>query len=250
MLENLGGGIYRICIPFERIYTTSFLLIHNDKLIIADTGANRTDVEQYILPVVKEMGKEPAYIICSHFHWDHSGGLQTLMEVFPKTKVCTFSKERQGERYYHLTEGEVFLERFQMLHLPGHSEDSLGIYDLQTKALLTFDSLQKFGLDRFGTGIYDYKIYRKTIQRVRELAPKEIIAAHDYVPDGFRAVGADEVEAFLTNCEASINKISSFGKAHRDLSWEEISRLYTVENPKLPNIGSGGFIEASREWEE
>ncbi len=249
MLEQLTDGIYRICIPFERIYTTSFVLTHEGKTMVADTGSCQEDVEAYILPALEALGVKPDYIVISHFHWDHSGGLQAIMEAFPDATIGTFSGERNGGRYHHFVDGEVLFHRFQMLHLPGHSEDSLGIYDLKIKALLSFDCLQKFGLDRFGTGVWDYATYRKTIQRVRRLAPIEIIAAHDYVPDGYRAIGADDVEVFLANCEASVNKISSFGKMRRHLAWDEISRLYIMENPELPPIGGGGFLAASKEWE-
>ncbi len=248
MLERLLDGIYRICIPFESIYTSSFILKNDDKVVIADTGSSQEDVAKYILPTLRGLGLKPDYIVISHFHWDHSGGLNALIEAMPSIRIGTFAEERHGQQYHQFTEGEVLFDRFQMLLLPGHSEDSLGIFDLKTKALLSFDSLQKYGLDRFGTGIVDYPAYRKTIQRVRDLAPNEVIAAHDYIPGGYRAIGAKDVETFLMNCEASIDKISAFGKLHSHLEWDEISRLYIAANPELPPIGGGGFLAASKEW--
>ncbi len=54
MLEKLKEGIYRICIPFEDIYTSAYILIEKNDAIIFDSGNSDKDAEAYIIPEVSK----------------------------------------------------------------------------------------------------------------------------------------------------------------------------------------------------
>lgn len=54
MLEKLKEGIYRICIPFEDIYTSAYILIEKNDAIIFDSGNSDKDAEVYIIPEVSK----------------------------------------------------------------------------------------------------------------------------------------------------------------------------------------------------
>ncbi len=198
MAERLKEGIYRVCIPFENIYTSAFFLVSGKSCIILDSGSDDSDAEKYIIPETAKLGVTPKYLVSTHTHGDHHGGINALKAAFPEAVPALFSTAVQGS--YHLTDGEILLDRFKVLNLKGHSRDSLGILDLKTSTLLSGDSLQMYGIDIYRGLVTDTDEYLATIRRVRELGVQTIIASHDYEPLGFMAEG-EKVAEFLDFCE-------------------------------------------------
>ncbi len=249
--EQINEGIYRLCVPFENIYTSVFLLMHGDHRILVDCATTKDDVEEYIIPALKQMNIVPTYQVCSHMHGDHCGGLSTIMQYYPEMTVGLFSTEPQyaGSPFYHFKDGELLADRYKMINLPGHCEESLAVFDTKTKSLLTFDSLQMFGVGRYGTIIGDLGSYKKSIQKVRILAPENIIAAHEYIPHGFQASGEKEVRSFLDQCEEAVGFIKKFADKYAQDNDEQVAALYHREYPELPPIG-WMTVQAVRNEEE
>lgn len=186
MIEKLYEEAYRIVIPFGDIYTTSFLLARDGKCIIADSGKTDRDAQQYILPQVEEMDLVPEFLLISHAHSDHIGGMRTLREAYQNANVL-------GVTENNLKDGDVLLGRYQVLQLTGHTEDSIGVLDLENHVLFSFDSLQLAGISRYRNGVADKVAYQKTICRLQRLKPNGIIASHAYEPYGYKAMGEEEV---------------------------------------------------------
>lgn len=185
--QKEDNGIYRLCVPFEAIYTTVFALNEENKWVLCDTAATDHDVEKYILPAIHNLGAAPDYIFCSHSHSDHAGGLPSLRRAFPDAKL--------------IIAPTVLLNRFEVLSLRGHSEDSLAIFDTKTKTLISFDCLQQRGIDKYRSGISDKEKYFKSISLIRSMDIERIIFSHDYDPCGYRVTGKTEIENVLTVCE-------------------------------------------------
>ncbi len=204
MTERLKEGIYRVCIPFENIYTSVFILIKGSEAVILDSGANEDDSRKYVIPAVAELGVTPKYLVSSHTHGDHHGGINALKQAFPDAVPALFSKDVADS--YYLTDGEVLLGRFKVLNLKGHSEDSLGILDLHTNTLISCDSLQMYGIDKYRGLIFDAEKYLESINRVRMLKVSAIIASHEYEPLGFMAEDKN-VQKFLGICEKATRAV-------------------------------------------
>ncbi len=179
-------GIYRLTVPFEVIYTTVFALNEGDKWILCDTATTDFDVKNFILPALLDLGATPDYIFISHSHSDHAGGLPSICKAFPHAKI--------------ITSPTILLQRFEVIGLKGHSEDSLAIFDTKTKSLLSFDCLQQRGIDKYRNGISDRSTYLKSIERVRNMAVKRIIFSHDYEPCGYSVSGKAEIRKVLDIC--------------------------------------------------
>ncbi len=245
--QKIEEGIYRLCVPFYNIYTTVFLLVHKKHCILVDCASNESDVEKYIMPALQQMNVIPTEIICSHMHEDHSGGLEALAKKFSESTVGMFAEipDYIDNPKHQLVDNDVIGDRFKILNLKGHCKDSLGIFDLETKTLLTFDSLQMYGVSYWGTGVSNYMDYKATLCRVKELSPKRIITAHDYVPYGYQACGEDEIQRYLTACEEAIDFVKEYAAVHQELDSEETAQLYRKEYPKLPPI-AGYVVECVR----
>ncbi len=233
MLEKLKEGIYRVCIPFEDIYTASFILVERNSAIIFDTGTTKKDAVGYIIPAVENLRVPIKYIIISHMHGDHCGGLDVLRDKYPNAVVGLFSKEI--ENAYYFVDGEIIMDRFQVFNLKGHSEDCLSIYDIKTKTLLTGDCLQLCGVGRYGTSAPDMAEYFKTIDRVKEFKPDAIIASHEYVPLGSIAEG-ENVESYLDECKTSVERICTLAKRNPLLDGAALVELFHSEYKNMPQL--------------
>ncbi len=185
--EFLDDGIYRLCVPFGNIYTSVFAISNGEKWIICDTATTVFDVKNHILPALRTLGATPDYILVSHSHSDHCGGLPALLTAFPNA--------------VHITNPTVLLNRFEVISLKGHTEDSLAILDMKTRTLLSFDCLQQCGIDKYRDGITDKTEYLKSIDKVKRMDLKQIIFSHDYDPCGYRVSGVKEIANALKICE-------------------------------------------------
>ncbi len=224
--------------PFEDIYTSVFALLNGNKLIIFDTATTESDVKTVILPAINILGIEPDFIVCSHQHGDHCGGMRYLLKAYPKAVAALYDKniEYKGHKTVHLNDGDILLDRFMVLNLKGHTKDSIAFYDLKNKTLISADCLQLNGVSKYGTGVSDYNDYIETLKRVKSLRINNIIAAHDFVPLGNSAFGSCAVDEYLKECENSIENICEFVRKNNMLSNDDIVDSYNLQNAKLPPI--------------
>ncbi len=195
-MENLKEGIFRIKIPFFNIFTSSFVLVENGDAIVYDFGSNDKDAKTYIIPELDSLGVNVKYLAVSHDHGDHSGGIGAMMAKYPDAKVISM-KDRWGEES---RDGDILIDRFKIIHLMGHSNDGMAILDMKTNTLVSGDTLQVFGVDRWKTYYTKYELYIETLEKVKALDVDGIIAAHEYEPCGAIAEGKEAVAVFLDEC--------------------------------------------------
>lgn len=194
-MEKLIDNIYRICVPFDNIYTSVFVVKCGEKYVVLDCATTDFDVEEYIYPKLKEAGIIPDLIIISHLHSDHSGGLKKLRSYFPDAEAAMFGENLLKDR--QLKDSEVIYGVLKILNLKGHTEDSLAVFDLRTNTVLTFDCVQLAGVGQYRNGISDKEKYVNSLNLLKELNPENLIASHDYDPLGFSAWGRDAVFKYL-----------------------------------------------------
>ncbi len=197
-MEQLKEGIYRICIPFETIYTTSFVLVEGRDCIVYDFGSKAADAETYIIPMLDSLGVNVRYLAVSHAHGDHCGAISAMIEQYPTAKVVHMGKRWNS---IPILDGDLLLDRFRLVGLMGHSDDGLAIYDRKTETLISGDALQAWGIDHWKTYFTDYELYTEALNKVRTLDPHTIIASHEYEPCGAIAEGREAVAVYLAECE-------------------------------------------------
>lgn len=200
--EKLTESIYRLCVPFENIYTAVFALRSGNAWALLDGATTKEDAENYILPALKELGAKPEYIFCSHLHDDHAGGIFRISEEFTDAPVVHFGKPmKEWKSTRTAKDGEIFFERFTVLNLSGHADECLAVLDIKDKILLSVDALQPGRVGRFLPSVSNQASYAKTLRRVKNLDLLTVITSHDYDPFGCRADGQTEIEKYLLECE-------------------------------------------------
>ncbi len=198
-LIEIAKGILLLKIPFEDLYTSVFFVESEEGLAIIDCATTADDVDTYILPALKSIGKDATHLLLTHSHGDHAGGAVHLLARCPHMRVQTF-QSMELPRFSSLQDGDVVQGRLQMLALPGHSSYSVGYLDLPTKTLISGDCLQLAGVGKYVNGIRYPDRYLSSIERLKAMEIHRIIASHDYVPLGSLAEGREAVLHYLDTC--------------------------------------------------
>lgn len=219
--------------PFGKVFSGVTLVI-GEKICLIDSGASAQTVKECILPALKEKGLTPndiSYLLCSHTHGDHIGGHSKLKELSGASVVAAdiaaeklrdplkFNKQIRAQFPFDSpppsiglcgTEPDILMEdgemlgRLQLLHTPGHDNDSLSWLDNKTGTLITGDSVQLGGTIVQGIAFYvDLTAYRESIKKLINLNAENLIAGHDYKPYGHFAKGQKETQKYL---QASLEK--------------------------------------------
>ena len=229
--EELYPDIYLLKVPFSGLWT-GVMLIRGEENCLIDSGARDTDVDQYILPGLAELGLDLDsihWLLNTHSHGDHIGGHARLTNLAnlkvaahrssaPKVENpvpyaiqtrTKFPEHSPAPQCYLqgvpvdrvLEDGEVIAGRLQLIHTPGHDDDCVCWLDLPTGTLITGDSLQGNGTPAQGVGFYkDLDAYRTSVEKLRQLPVENMICGHEYDGIGWNITGAENVRRALEVC--------------------------------------------------
>lgn len=238
----VGNRIYRLNLPYKDIYTTVVVLESDKGNILFDTAFTQADVQEQILPAYKALGlADPKYIFISHNHGDHAGGLKWVLEAFPEATVLSRSaalaQSHPGAAFISPEDGDLFLEDFQVVTVPGHTPDCSAILDRRSGTLVTGDCLQVYGI--YGSGAWGAVIcwqqqHLEALKKLHTMDIRAIIAAHDYHPYGNSVRGKAEVKAYLDGCLEALCRIRDILKVNPDRTDEEVTAL--CNDGKLPTV--------------
>ena len=220
-----------------------------DRDLVIDTGMGLSPLKAFIL----QQTDRPLHAIVTHTHFDHSAGLHefdcrlghraeadtlaapdwtnTLYgggwaaielidpRVYPNFDPETFQVKAAPLTGF-LDEGDVMDlgdRVFRVLHLPGHSPGSIGLYEESTKTLFSGDAIYD-GLLLDNLVHSDPAILRQTLERLRLLTPTTVHGGH------FRSFGTERLEELVATYMAG-------GLRIEDLSvWmTEQARLHGVK---------------------
>ena len=167
-----------------------FLGSGNSKIMI-DAGQDVLEYEERLNKMFDTLNFSVSHILITHQHPDHTYAIKFVLSRFPSVVVYKFKaidevslkydedlQNKFGFKYtYILSEQTLRLNEYelQIYHLPGHSEDSIGIYDPKTKRLFIGDTILGEGT---GTQISNLVIYMKSLQRILTMDVEILLPAH------------------------------------------------------------------------
>ena len=164
------------CLNFEAPFM--YLLLGDDRALLLDTGATDNPESFPLLTTVRSLvGERSLLVLHSHSHGDHRRGDtqfsgQTGVELVAPNAASlrAFLDKADGtgsDRSIELGGREVIV-----IETPGHQEESITLYDSQTRWLLTGDTVYP-GL----IYVKDWQAYRESISRLASFAQSHELAA-------------------------------------------------------------------------
>lgn len=185
------GEIYRLKIPFENLYTSVFLLLTDGKYTLVDCATSSQDVDEWIEPALKKLGlrfSEIDCVIVTHEHSDHAGGLPRILQKNPNVCVMRTVQKMNG---------------IEICSMHGHTKDFVGIFEPNSKTLISGDGLQGAGVGKYRCSLESKEEYLKTIEKIEQDERIEnILFSHAYEPwykNG--SFGREAVKQVLKDCK-------------------------------------------------
>ncbi len=230
--EKKTDGVYYLEVPFGGCWT-GVALIQGKHNYLVDSAGSLECLGEYIIPALGKLGlalSDIDYLLNTHTHGDHVGGHAHIKALNPGITIVS---SREGEDKlrdplkYNIKIRQVFPEHSpapsagllgvepditvddgyvlegEMCYIstPGHDSDSGCWLHMQTKTLISGDSLQLNGTSVQGTALYmDLPAYRDTLLKLSRLDIKMILAGHEFLPVGAYANGKEKVAEYLNKC--------------------------------------------------
>ncbi|MBF0406310.1 MAG: MBL fold metallo-hydrolase [Candidatus Riflebacteria bacterium] len=147
----------------------------DDVNTLVDTGTDAWFLDQ--LPEINTgVGKKPVQqVVLTHCHFDHAGGIKKIRDKY-KPEVLAYSTFEGADR--HLKGGETIRmgdSFFEVIHFPGHSQDSICFYSQSEKTLFSGD-VQLFIRTPGGTYLQSYV---DVLCRIVDFPIARIFSGHD-----------------------------------------------------------------------
>lgn len=176
-------------------YLTSAFLIEKEKFYLIDTFCGPESMLPILEEIEKASPKKEVVVINTHFHWDHVWGncsfssygiiahekCRKLLHESWEAQLSKNEKYIMGpveKKLPNITFEEKMVfhtDGIELFHSPGHTEDSISIFDHENQFLYVGDNLEK-------PIIYvenkDISTYIETLKKYLEYKPKRIIASH------------------------------------------------------------------------
>ncbi|KAG5873923.1 hypothetical protein JTB14_030348 [Gonioctena quinquepunctata] len=168
--------------------TNTYIVGTGKRRILIDTGD--ADVPQYInhlKSVLTYEGIDLAHIFITHWHHDHIGGLNNVLEdIKEKTKHCQIWKYPGGKNMddnskcallESLKDGQEFCVEgatLRVLHTPGHTDDHVVFHLLEDNVVFSGDCILGEGTAVF-EDLYDYM---NSLNEISNLQPSLIMPGH------------------------------------------------------------------------
>jgi hydroxyacylglutathione hydrolase len=199
-VEQIAPETYAIGEPQNDPDNYEYLLIGDRRALLIDAGATSRDIR----PVLAQLTKLPVTVIPTHLHFDHINGLRYFNSIalidLPETRsrvqkdgrvhlaryqyMCWFGPLRSPEfRVTEWVRPKSFIDlggrRVEVLWTPGHTTNSISIYDRAAKLLFTGDLIYPTSLYAFLPGS-SLSAYEATVAGLLTMLPSDttIFGAH------------------------------------------------------------------------
>lgn len=177
-------------------YTTNvFLIEKKSKVFLIDTFCGPHSMEPIKKILKDKYNSKDVIVINTHFHWDHVWGNSSFKEnIIISHELCrelldeNWKDQLEKNKKYVLGNIEKVLptltfnekinfndEGIEIFYSPGHTIDSISIFDQDEKILYVGDNLEK---PIIYVENYDIELYIKTLKRYLDYKPKNIMAGH------------------------------------------------------------------------
>ncbi|HDP97229.1 MAG TPA: MBL fold metallo-hydrolase [Euryarchaeota archaeon] len=176
-------------------------LIRDEKSILVDVGSEGRADELKGFVTDHLGGKNIDKIVLTHTHYDHAGGARRMQDLTgAKILVHPAEGERLSSGDNTLTLEDMFGERmrkfewspidegsrietgtgvFEVMHLPGHSIGSIGLWEESSRSLIVGDTVfSDGGIGRYDLPSGDFRTLVSSIERLSKMEIENLYPGH------------------------------------------------------------------------
>jgi glyoxylase-like metal-dependent hydrolase (beta-lactamase superfamily II) len=176
-------------------YTCVFLIETERRVFLLDTFAGPDSMTALRQRIDAIRADRQAVVVNSHFHWDHVWG-NSAFKDFPivahercrETLAAKWDEQIERSGQYMQGRAERVLptitfgdrlsfpeDGLELFHSPGHTGDSISLFDRRTESLYVFDNLERPIVYVEGENV---DRYIATLENYRRLNPKHSHGSH------------------------------------------------------------------------
>lgn len=235
---EIADNIHVIEVP-HRTYFVSSCLIVGDSLILVDAGREESPKET-IYPYIRKLGRDPSeisHLMLTHAHWDHCAGAATiksdtscmigvhhlgkpyledpglivtqLAERFPSQNnehMANFEPIKADITYNDGDSIDLGGKNLEIIHIPGHSADSISIVDNEQGVYISGDSMQGRGMNQ-PLIFHSLAEYTASAKRLLNRSIKILVNGHPYLPYNKGVLRGNECSVHIQESLREVSKI-------------------------------------------
>ncbi|KAI3527333.1 metallo-beta-lactamase superfamily protein [Colletotrichum filicis] len=226
--------------------TNTYLVGTGSRRILIDTGEGKPS---WIAAVKSTLEQEKATVekvLITHWHHDHTGGIQELLELSPSSEVF---KNQPEEGQSDISDGQKFLVdgvSLTAVFTPGHTVDHMAFVLEEEDAMFTADNVLGQGTAVFE----DLTIYLNSLERMQSLFKGRAYPGHGPVIDN----GPSKIQDYINHRKAREEQVIRTLRTARQGSniegdpyaWtvmELVKVIYADVPEELHIPASGGVIQ-------
>jgi len=133
------------------LQTNCYILKKNNKCIVIDPGDEFNKIDEHLI--------NPVAVLITHHHFDHTGALD---ELIYKYNLPIYNHKNLSEKTHEFDEF-----KFDVIHTPGHSEDSITYYFKDEEIMFTGDFLFKRTIGRTDLETSDVLAMTNSIEKIK-----------------------------------------------------------------------------------
>jgi glyoxylase-like metal-dependent hydrolase (beta-lactamase superfamily II) len=164
----------------------TFLLTSEGAAVLVDAGVGHPDHLVAIERALSESHSSLRTVLVTHGHPDHAAGVPAIATAHPNTGFAKYvwpgDEPTYGIKWRTLVDGDEIAfgdTSVTAIHTPGHSPDHLAFWHEPTRALYTGDLvIAGSSVTIHVSGGGNLIQYLKSLQRVLDLAPRQLFPAH------------------------------------------------------------------------
>ncbi|KAF1957832.1 metallo-beta-lactamase domain protein [Byssothecium circinans] len=145
--------------------TNTFIIGVGSERILVDTSGGEKEWAERIASTLSSMGIRLKYVLLTHWHGDHTGGVPDLLRLDPTLKD-SIHKYMPNRGQQDIFDGQIFNVEgatVRAIHVPGHSEDHMCFVLEEEKAMFTGDNVLGHGT----SAVEDLGTFMTSLQKMQ-----------------------------------------------------------------------------------